>query len=243
MIGHNHEVMMRNTDIGPASKAAAVTKVAALARAHPPDRRPLRPLTAILFLLSAMLVAIASGGARAEPRQYEIDPNHLSIGFLVEHIGYQRVLGMFREASGSFVFDEENRSLSDLRVVIKTASVFSNHEKRDEHLRGPDFLNSTEFPEMVFDMTDAEPLGQRSGKVVGNLTLLGVTRPVELDVTWNKTAEYPFGGGLFSDNPYVTGISARGSFKRSDFGMTYGIDNGLVGDEVEMIIELEAIRQ
>src|SRR5690606_28613069 len=118
-----------------------------------------------------------------------------------------------------------------------TDSVDSHHEERDEHLRSGDFLAADDHPEIRFVMTGAEPTGERTGKVTGDLTVRGVTRPVTLDVTWNKTGPYPFGSN------YVTGISARTTLKRSEFGMTYGVENGLVGDEVEVIIELEAIRQ
>lgn len=192
-----------------------------------------------------LVVLLTLGAARAEaaPEAYKIDPEHLSIGFLVDHIGYAKVLGLFREAEGSFRFDRETRQLSDLTVTIKSASVYTAHEKRDKHLRGPDFLNAAEFPVMVFTMTASEPTGERTGKVTGDLTILGVTRPVTLDVTWNKSAEYPFGGGLLSKPNFVTGISARGSFKRSDFGMMYAVENGWVGDRVDLIIEAEAIRQ
>ncbi|MDX1605008.1 MAG: YceI family protein, partial [Candidatus Competibacterales bacterium] len=104
-----------------------------------------------------------------------------------------------------------------------------------------DFLNSAEFPEMVFTAASAEALGERRYRVDGELTLLGQTRPLSLELTWNKSAQYPI-GGVFS-KPYVMGVSGRGSFQRSDFGMSYGVDNGLVADTVEMIIEFEARRQ
>ena len=198
------------------------------------------------LMLPAVLAALLTfGAARAEaaPETYKIDPDHLSVGFLVDHIDYARVLGLFREAGGSFRFDRETRQLSGLTVTIESASVFTNHDKRDEHLRGPDFLNAGEFPQITFAMTGGEPAGERTGTVTGDLTILGVTRPVTLEVTWNKSAEYPFGGGLLSKPNFVTGISARGSFRRSDFGMMYAVENGWVGDKVELIIEAEAIRQ
>lgn len=199
--------------------------------------------TARRMIAALLLFGLGSVPAAAEPAQYEVDPDHFSIGFLVDHAGYGKVLGMFLEGSGSFTFDEDARTLSDVRIVIRTESVFTNHEKRDDHLRSPDFLNADEFPEMVFAAPGGTATGDRTGRIDGTLTLLGVSQPVSLDVTWNKSAEYPFGGGLFSDKPYVTGISARGRFKRSAFGMTYGIDGDLVGDDVELILELEAQRK
>ena len=193
------------------------------------------------LLLAAALTLTTT--TRAEPHRYEIDPEHLSIGFLVWHIGYDRVLGMFLEGGGSYSFDEQTQQLSELRFTVETDSVFTNHDRRDEHLRSPDFLNSAEFPQMTFTAQKAEPLGKGRFQIPGQLTLLGVTRPVTLTASWNKSAEYPIGGGLFGGKPYVMGVSVRGSFSRSDFGMSYGVNNGLVGDQVELLIELEARRQ
>lgn len=188
-----------------------------------------------------LLVGLLSAGpvpAAAAPARYVIDPEHLSVGFLVDHIGYAKVLGMFRKAEGSFTFDEETGRLSDLRVEVATESVFTNDRKRDDHLKSPDFLNSGEFPKMTFTAREARRTGDRTFEIAGELTLLGKAAPLTLTATWNKSGNYPFGG-----NPYVTGVSARGSFKRSAYGMTYAVANGWVGDEVELIIELEARRQ
>jgi len=194
--------------------------------------------------LGVAVLALATGRlALAEPARYAIDPEHFSVGFLVDHVGYARTLGVFRKVEGVYRFDEATGELRDVQVVIDTASVFSNHDKRDEHLRGADFLNSAEFPKMTFTATVARRTGDRTFEVAGDLTLLGKTRPVTLQATWNKSGPYPFGGGLFGEKPYVMGVSARGSFKRSEFGMTYGVAKGWVGDEVELILELEARRQ
>lgn len=182
-------------------------------------------------------LAAAAPAAVAEPHRYEIDPAHFSIVFSADHIGYADTWGMFLEASGSFVFDEEARELSDLVVTVDPASVFTNHDRRDGHLRGADFLHVEAHPEARFVMTGAEPTGERTGTVSGDLTLRGVTRPVVLDVTWNKSGAYPFG------NAYAIGISAETTIRRSEFGMTYAVENGWVGDEIPIRIDLEAVRQ
>jgi len=187
-----------------------------------------------------VLYAIALPAA-AEPERYKIDPNHLSIGFLVDHVGYAKTLGMFRTASGSFQFDEANPALSDVRIEVETASVFTNQRQRDEHLKGKDFLNSEAHPRMVFTASSAARTGERSFDIAGQLELLGKTQPLTLQATWNKSAPSPLGG--FLSKPYVMGVSARGSFKRSAYGMNYGVANGWVGDEVALIIEFEAVRQ
>ena len=194
----------------------------------------------LTLCMSVLILALRTGASQpqAAPAEYFIDPDHFSIGFLVEHIGYAKILGMFREAEGSFTFDEETLSLTELRVVIQTDSVFTNHKKRDKHLRGVDFLNAREFPEMIFTGASSEQKGERTGTVNGLLTLLGKTLPLALDLTWNKSGIYPFG-----HKRYTIGISARGNFQRSAYDMNYAVSNGWVGDKMELIIELEAIRQ
>ena len=195
-------------------------------------RRRLRTLTrAACFAALVLTTATAAAGSK----RYSLDPDHVSIGFLVDHIGYAKVLGMFRKAEGSFTFDEDTGALGEIRIAIDAASVFTNHRKRDDHLKSADFLNAREFPNLVFTAPAATPTAGRAYRIQGELELLGQRRPVTLEATWNKSGEYPFGG-----NPYAMGVSARGSFRRSEFGMNYAVDNGWVGDEVELIIEFEA---
>lgn len=195
-----------------------------------------RMISGLAALLAVSLVFTA-GPASAEPQRFELDPDHTSIAFKSMHIGYANVIGLFREVSGSFTFDEEELTLSDVEVVIETDSVFTNHEKRDQHLRSPDFLNSAEFPEMTFVGISTEKVSDSEGIIHGELTMLGQTHPLTLNVTLNKVGQYPFG-----DN-YSVGVSATGTVVRSQYGMTYAVDNGWVGDEIELMLEFEAIRQ
>ena len=173
----------------------------------------------------------------ADDETYVLDETHLSIGFLVDHAGYARTLGMFTKASGSFKYDENKSLVSDIEIIIDTSSVFTNHDKRDSHLRSPDFLNVDQYPEMTFKAS-INDLKLNPGKIAGNLTLLGITRPLILNATINKIDTYPFRVGL--SKPMVIGVSATASFKRSDFGMNYAVKKKLVGDEINLIIEFEA---
>ncbi|MDP2016287.1 YceI family protein [Hydrogenophaga sp.] len=184
---------------------------------------------------------LMSAPAQAQATRYELDPDHITVAFLVDHVGYAKVLGLFRSARGSYRFDEAGAALSEVRIEVETASVFTNQRKRDDHLKGPDFLNSGEFPKMVFTASSAKRTGDRTFEIGGQLELLGKSQPLTLQATWNKSAESPLGGPL--RKPYVMGVSARGSFKRSAYGMTYAVSNGWVGDEVPLIIEFEAVRQ
>ncbi len=187
-----------------------------------------------------LLLCFISPITLANSQMYILDETHLSIGFLVEHAGYARTLGMFTKAGGSFKYDETSQVVSDVKIIIDTSSVFTNHEKRDSHLRSPDFLDSKKYPEMIFE-ADVNDLKLNPGKIKGNLTLLGITKPLILDAKINKIDTYPFRVGL--SKPMVMGVSASASFKRSDFGMNYAIKKNLVGDEIELIIEFEAIQE
>jgi polyisoprenoid-binding protein YceI len=171
--------------------------------------------------------------------EYIIDKSHFSIGFLVEHVGYAKTLGMFRDIDGSYIHDVKNKKINDINIVINTDSVFTNDEKRDEHLKSPDFLHVDKYPEMVFKATDIK-INNDETIINGNLTLLGITKPLVLTGKINKIGKYPFGGII---KPYVMGISAKGTIKRSDHAMMYAIKDNLVGDEIELIIEFEARRQ
>lgn len=186
----------------------------------------------------AFVATALAGQTTADPARYELDPAHTTIAFLVEHIGYARTLGQFLRSSGSFTFDDETGALSELRVVVETSSVDTHHEARDGHLRSGDFLDTATHPEMIFTAQGAQRTGDRTFLVAGELSLRGVRRPLALEATLNKREPYPIG-----ERTEVMGISARGTLKRSEFGMTYGVADNLVGDEVELIIEIEAPRR
>jgi polyisoprenoid-binding protein YceI len=205
--------------------------------------RPRRCAPHCLALALSVLAAGAAfaGAARAESARYELDPEHLTVAFLVEHIGYARTLGVFRKVRGEFRYDEASGALGDVRVVVETASVDTAHAARDGHLRKKEFLDVASFPTMTFSAKSARRRGERGYLIEGELELLGQKRPLVLEATLNKLDRYPIGPPLAK--PFVAGASARGRFRRSAFGMTYGVADGLVGDEVELIVELEARRR
>tara|TARA_R110001599_G_scaffold330201_2_gene544499 strand:+ start:1222 stop:1857 length:636 start_codon:yes stop_codon:yes gene_type:complete len=193
------------------------------------------------FLMPALLACFAlapvANVANAAPANFEVDDEHFSMVFEIMHIGYAPVMGMFRKVEGEFVYDEETRELASGRLTFKSKSVFTNHEKRDDHLTGKDFLNTSKYPDITFTITNFETTGESTGVVTGELNMLGQTNPVELDVTLNKAAEY-----LIGHEKYTLGISAQTTLKRSDWDMTYGLDPALVGDEVNLRFGFEAIK-
>ncbi|MEL6265217.1 MAG: YceI family protein [Pseudomonadota bacterium] len=193
--------------------------------------------TTTAALVALPLVFAAPGAATAEPVRFEIDPTHTTVAFLVEHIGYARTLGWFTEVSGSFVYNATEKTVTDIRIEVNPASVFTNDERRDAHVRNPDFLDVEAHPSILFTAEGAEVTGETTGMVTGDLTLLGETRPVAVEVTLNKDAPYPFG-----HKKRTVGVSAEAVVTRSEFGMEYAL-GGIVGDEVTVIIEVEAIAQ
>ncbi len=196
----------------------------------------MRLATALARPILAGALAVSAGtAAHAEPARWTVDPSHLSIVFSADHIGYGSVWGMFLRAEGSFTYDEATQDLSDLVFTVDATSVFTNDDARDGHLRSADFLAAEASPEARFVMTGAEKATETTGRIMGDLTLRGETKPVTLDVTLNKIGAYPFGPN------YVLGVTVETTLKRSDFGSTYAID--LVADEIPLVIELEAIRQ
>ncbi|QCN98307.1 polyisoprenoid-binding protein (plasmid) [Azospirillum argentinense] len=172
--------------------------------------------------------------AQAAPVAYKLDPAHTAVVFIVDHLGFAKAMGRFNTVAGELSFDKDAADKSSLSVTIDTTSVDTNHAKRDEHLKSPDFFNAKEFPKMTFKSTKIEKTGDKTGKLHGDLTLLGVTKPVVLDVSFNKDGVSP------ASKMDTVGFSARGTIKRSDFGMKYGVPN--IGDDIQIIIESEAVK-
>lgn len=188
----------------------------------------------------AVVACALSPLAAAAPESYTIDPYHTYPYFEVDHLGVSTMRGMFRRTSGKFTMDRAAKTGS-VELVVETASIDTgDNEKgsrprsRDEHLRAADFFNVAEFPRMTFRSTAVKFAGDNPVEVAGNLTLLGVTRPLTLKVErWTC-----------KDNPMnkrpMCGGNASGVLKRSDFGMKYGIP--AIGDEVKLYFEIEGYR-
>ena len=187
---------------------------------------------------STLLALLVSAPLAAAPATYRIDPEHFSIAFLVEHIGYERLIGQFTQASGEFVYDEQAKQLRSGFVEVRAASVTTHHDRRDAHVRSGDFLDTGKHPLIRFVATEYRSKGNSDGTLRGDLTMLGQTHAVELEVRLNKAAQYPFG-----HRKHTLGVSASTTIQRSRWGMTYGVADGMVGDKVELLFEFEALRQ
>ena len=190
--------------------------------------------------LSRVLLAcvIAPLSAMAAPTTYVIDPLHSFPNFTVNHLGMTTIHGRFDKMAGKIVFDPAAKTGS-LEAKIATASVTTGDAKRadgtrsrDEHLRTPDFFNSSEFPEMVYKSTKFNFNGEALESVEGTLTMVGVTKPVKLTVVSFKCAPHPF-----SKKP-MCGADAEASIKRTDFGVKFGVP--AISDEVKLTFSVEA---
>jgi polyisoprenoid-binding protein YceI len=180
----------------------------------------------------SVIAALLAGATTGEAADYAIDPTHSHVLFTIDHLGFARMVGLFSEFSGNISFDPSNVPFSKLNVTIKTDSLQTQFAPRDKDLKGADWFNITEFPEMTFVGTEFLKKDDHTGTVTGKLTLHGVTKPVTLNVVVNKVGQNPL------DKIDSAGFSARGTFKRSDFGMKTYL--GAIGDDVDLIIEIEA---
>ena len=186
-------------------------------------------------LIPALFVLLLSFPAHAEVERYTFDNPHTQIVFMANHLGFSRSVGKFTDYDGSFVFDRGHPEKSHVEITIKTGSIDLESEKWNAHMRGDDFFSAEKFPEMTFKSTDIKVLSDNTADITGDLTLLGVTKPITLHTKHNKSAIHPF------SNKYVSGFSAQATLKRSEFGMTYGLP--AIGDDIDIIIEVEGIRE
>lgn len=187
----------------------------------------------IFAIALASFLALSSAAEAKE--KYYYDPAHTQIMFSVSHLGFSFSHGRFVKFTGGFDFDPEAPEKSVVEIAINTNSIRMDDDAWEKHLKGPDFFNVEKFPEMTFKGTGIEKTGDKTGKLTGDLTILGVTKPVTLDVTFNGSGTHPYTGKL------VAGFSAETSIKRSDFGMGYGIPN--VGDDVKIEIQVEGLQK
>ncbi|VAX03781.1 Protein yceI precursor [hydrothermal vent metagenome] len=163
---------------------------------------------------------------------YTIDPSHTYPNFKIDHLGFSTMYGRFGKTSGRISMDRAEGSGS-VDIVIDAASIDTGHAKRDDHLRSPDFFNVTEFPQITFKSNTVKYVGD-GASVTGDLIIMGVTRSVTLDIPRINCGTHPF------NKKQVCGFNATTRFKRSDFGMNYGLPG--IGDEVSLDIEVEAFK-
>lgn len=169
---------------------------------------------------------------------WNFDLSHSSVNFHVRHLMVSKVHGRFATWGGTLVIDNADITKSKVEVSIETASVDTKDEKRDAHLRSPDFFDTEKYPTMTFVSTAVERKSDDELEVTGNLTIAGTTKAVKLRVESAGTVKDPWGGTR-------AGFSAKTTINRKDFGLHWNaaLEAGgvLVGEKVEISLEIEAI--
>lgn len=195
-----------------------------------------RHLFKALFIVTFIsLFAGLPAAASAAPDKYIYDPAHTQILFRVDHLGFSHPTGRFLKFSGGFTFMPEAPEQSNVDIDIKADSVEMGSSSWDDVMKGGNFLKTDRYPDITFTSTKIVKTGPHTGTIAGNLTLVGVTRPLVLSVTYNRSGTHPY------NKNYIAGFSATGKIKRSDFGINFGLPG--IGDVVELNIEVEGIRQ
>ena len=193
------------------------------------------PVAALAFAprQSATPATAASAIPAEAAGAYTVDGVHSNAHFKVQHLGAGMFWGRLDDVKGSMSYTPGASGTLDFDIQIPIASVHSGNDNLDKHLLSPDFLNAKEFPEMTFKSTKASPAAGGMWKVEGDLTLLGVTKPVVAMVEFTGAADK--GRGMRA------GFEASFAISRSEFGMGYGVENGSLGDKVFVVVGLEGI--
>ena len=185
-------------------------------------------------LFTALVAGVLLAGSTAFAQStWTIDKNHSQVDFQIRHLSVSNVRGSISGVTGTVVWDEKDPSKSSVNATMDATSVSTNNDARDKHLKSPDFFNVEKFPTLTFKSTSVT---NANGKlqVIGDLTLAGVTKSVTLDVDGPSKPVKGMKGGL------VTGFSATGMIKRSDFTFGSKYSEPILGDEVKFTLDVEA---
>ncbi|AJE42673.1 YceI family protein [Streptomyces nodosus] len=171
---------------------------------------------------------------------YALDPAHSTIGFVARHAMVTNVKGGFQEFEGTLQLDGSNPAKSTASIDVTMDSISTGSADRDNHLRSSDFFKIDEHPTMTFRSTEAEALGGDDYRITGDLTILGTTKPITIDLEFNGAAKDPFG------NERV-GFEGKAEILRSDWGLTWNaaLETGgvLVSDKIKLAFDISAIKQ
>ena len=171
---------------------------------------------------------------------WTIDSAHTEVNFTVRHMMISNVRGQFQKLNGTVEFDETNPAGAKVNVQIETASVNTKEEKRDAHLKSPDFFDAEKYPYMTFKSKRVEVKDKTHSRLIGDLTIRDVTKEIALDVEYNGSAKSPWG-------TTSAGFSAKTTIKRKDWNLNWNValETGgwLVGDDIHVNIELEIVKQ
>lgn len=186
-----------------------------------------------LIITKLMLLLLAGWWGTTQAAEYDVDMSHAFIQFRISHLGFSTLVGRFNTFSGSFSWDREKPAVSAIEVSVATNSIDSNWAKRDNHLRGSDFLDVEKYPTAIFKSSSYTG-DAKGGKMEGILTLRGVSQPLTLDVVVLGEGDDPWGG-------YRAGFQATTTLRLADFGITY--DLGPASKTMAFQLYVEGIRR
>ncbi|WP_114416923.1 YceI family protein [Marinospirillum perlucidum] len=182
----------------------------------------------------ALTSALAATPLMAADYVIDTQGAHAFVQFKISHLGYSYVLGRFNDFEGNFTWDKNNPEASSIEVNIDPASVDTNHAERDQHIRSDDFLDVSNYAQASFVSTGYEVTGEGEGVMTGDLTLMGETRSIEIDVEKVGEGEDPWGG-------YRVGFTGTTEIHLPDYGINFNL--GPAAETVEMELVVEGVRQ
>nr|WP_320191360.1 YceI family protein [uncultured Desulfobacter sp.] len=192
-------------------------------------------------MITYIIVAFAVFTTSVFAQTWTVDPAHTSADFSIEHMAISRVTGSFNQVTGQLIFDTEGRHPQSVKISIDVSSIDTGVDKRDEHLKSPDFFDVKTYPTMTYTSENITPQGEGRYKVVGTLNMHGVSKQVTLAVN-----------GLVSHEKDPWGNTRKGAhvtaeLNRKDFGIVYNavLESGnlMIGETVDIVINLEFIKQ
>ncbi|ESQ77834.1 YceI family protein [Asticcacaulis sp. YBE204] len=185
--------------------------------------------------VAAVLFAGAMSPALAAPETFKLDPTHTEVAFSWNHLGYSNPTAKFMNAVGTVTLDEAKPEMSSVEVSFAIAGLNTGYDVFDGHLKGEKFFDAAKYPTATFKSTKVTVTGKDTAKVVGDLTIKGITKPITLSVKLNKIGEHPMA------KKKAAGFSATGAILRSEFNM--GANVPFVSDEIKLVITAEAQKQ
>lgn len=200
-------------------------------------RKLILAAAAATLMTSACIATGEQNFAEANTGTYELTKDHASLTWKISHMGLSNYTARFTDFDATLNFDPDDPAASSVRVTINPLSVETDHPTKAESWNAElgtetKWFNGTDFPEITFASTGIEQTSEFTGTMTGDLTFLGITKPITLDVTFNGTGNAPWYGSRD-----LVGFSAHGWLKRSEFGLT--TMDSILGDDVEIIIEAE----
>ncbi len=186
------------------------------------------------YLLGLSWLSLSSTGV-AGPVRFALDPVHTQIVFSIEHAGFSMSTGKLLHPTGTLLFDDKNWAASSVQVEMKASNVEFDDSDWNKAVRGKSYFNADVYPAITFISKTCTQTGPKTGVLSGELTLLGVSKTVDIAITFNKRARHPY---TLKD---TIGFSATAQLHRSEFGMV--ATPKTIGDEVNIRISFEAVRQ